>query len=486
MLPALNWREIARLAGLASGELVGTHVDRVLIADRPGFPDGYLKSEWFLRLGDRRREAVLGFSVRPRACYFMVMPGKGPRQSSAATRSPFDQALSKHLKGRRLTGLRAIERERYLVLEFEGAGKEPDLWLILALIPALPEAFLVDASSLAVLARSRTVRDPARQLERWSWPESGRMAPDLEVREELVSSLEQWSRRVGLELEAEASQRRAERALRVVREKVKSLRARMAQGAEELARADAEPQWGVLGETLKQWLHALPPAEGGAWKLDGVDVPCGEGRTPSEQMEKFFSLDRRRRRRVEEASSRVRLARESLDRLEPWLAEGVELKGRVSELEHAAGLSAPATPTGEAERPKSKAGTGVPSRWTGKTYFSKEGLPILVGRSREENLELTFKIARGNDLWMHVRGRPGAHLVIPLPSGKSASLETLLDAAQLVILHSGGKNWGKTEVDYTFKKYVKRIKDSSEASYVQNKTLLVAPDPKRLERLTAG
>jgi predicted ribosome quality control (RQC) complex YloA/Tae2 family protein len=182
----------------------------------------------------------------------------------------------------------------------------------------------------------------------------------------------------------------------------------------------------------------------------------------------------------------VRLARESLDRLEPWLAEGVELKGRVSELEHAAGLSAPATPTGEAESPKSKSGTGVPSRWTGKTYFSKEGLPILVGRSKEENLELTFKIARGNDLWMHVRGRPGAHLVIPLPSGKSASLETLLDAAQLVILHSGGKNWGKTEVDYTFKKYVKRIKDSSEASYVQNKTLLVAPDPKRLERLTAG
>lgn len=125
----------------------------------------------------------------------------------------------------------------------------------------------------------------------------------------------------------------------------------------------------------------------------------------------------------------------------------------------------------------------MPARWTGKAYFSRDGFAILAGKSKDENLELTFKIARGNDLWMHVRGRPGAHVLVPVPSGKSVPLETLLDAAQLVLFFSGGKNWGKTEVDYTFKKHVKRIKDSSEASYTQNKTLIVAPDAERLERL---
>jgi predicted ribosome quality control (RQC) complex YloA/Tae2 family protein len=489
MLPALNWREIGRIAELASAELVGTHVDRVLIADRPEFPDGYLKNEWFLRLGDRRREAVLGFSVRPRSCYLTVLKGKGPKPSPLATRSPFDQALSKHLKGRRLTGLRALDRERLVVLEFKGAGgaaREPDLWLILALIPALPEAFLVDSTTLEVLARSRTVRDPGRQLVRWQWPEPGRAAPELELRNELVSSLESWSARVHLELRAEARLRRTERALRIVRERVKALRSRVAQGEEELSRASAEPEWGVLGEKLKEWLHVLPEPVKGSWRLDGVEVPCGEGRTPSEQLEKLFSLERRRKRRIEEASSRVRLAREALALLEPWLAPGLEIGDRLDDLERAAGVSPASAAAAQPGKGTPKAGAGVPSRWTGRTYFSKEGLPILVGRSREENLELTFKIARGNDIWMHVRGRPGAHLVIPLPPGKTASLETLLDAAQLVILHSGGKGWGKTEVDYTFKKYVKRIRDSSEASYVQNKTLLVAPDPARLERLTAG
>ena len=38
-------------------------------------------------------------------------------------------------------------------------------------------------------------------------------------------------------------------------------------------------------------------------------------------------------------------------------------------------------------------------------------------------------------------------------------------------------------MDYTFKKYVKRIKDSTEASYTNNKTLIVEPQAERLKRL---
>jgi predicted ribosome quality control (RQC) complex YloA/Tae2 family protein len=84
---------------------------------------------------------------------------------------------------------------------------------------------------------------------------------------------------------------------------------------------------------------------------------------------------------------------------------------------------------------------------------------------------------------MHVKGKPGAHVVVPIPAAKSASLETLLDAAQLTLFYSGGQNWGKTEIDYTFKKHVKRIRDSTEASYTQNRTLLVQNDAERLKRL---
>ncbi len=125
--------------------------------------------------------------------------------------------------------------------------------------------------------------------------------------------------------------------------------------------------------------------------------------------------------------------------------------------------------------------------WSGKSFRSAEGLPIWVGRSSEENLELTFQAAKGNDLWFHVRGKPGAHVVIALHTQgskkTSASLSSLLDAAQLALYYSGGEHWGKTEVDYTHRKYVKKIKKSKEVSYSQNKTLICSCDPTRMKEL---
>jgi predicted ribosome quality control (RQC) complex YloA/Tae2 family protein len=108
---------------------------------------------------------------------------------------------------------------------------------------------------------------------------------------------------------------------------------------------------------------------------------------------------------------------------------------------------------------------------------------ILAGRSVTENLELTFKVARGNDLWFHVRGLKSAHVIVILPPKKTASLDTLLDAAQVCRVLSGYKNMGKIEVDYTQRKYVKRIKGSSLVSYTQNKTLVVENDIARIDRV---
>jgi predicted ribosome quality control (RQC) complex YloA/Tae2 family protein len=123
------------------------------------------------------------------------------------------------------------------------------------------------------------------------------------------------------------------------------------------------------------------------------------------------------------------------------------------------------------------------AEFSGKQYRSEEGLIILSGRNLAENLEATFKIARGNDLWFHVKGKPGSHTVVLLPPKRTASLETLLDAAEVCILHSGGKDWGKTEVDYTYRKFVKKIKNQTDVSYTHNKTLSVVPNQARLTRL---
>ena len=186
---------------------------------------------------------------------------------------------------------------------------------------------------------------------------------------------------------------------------------------------------------------------------------------------------------MEEGQDRAATLQKNLQRLEKaraaiplQLREASDWK-MLEDAEAAAGIT---LSTGPAPSHKKQDG---PRLWSGRTFRSRDGQVILVGKARDENLELTFKVARGNDVWMHIRGKPGAHVVIPVHSGKSTPLETLLDAAVLAVFYSGGENWGKTEVDYTFKKHVKRIRDSTEASYTQNKTLSVEPESERLKRL---
>ncbi|MBI3557430.1 MAG: DUF814 domain-containing protein [Deltaproteobacteria bacterium] len=122
-----------------------------------------------------------------------------------------------------------------------------------------------------------------------------------------------------------------------------------------------------------------------------------------------------------------------------------------------------------------------------RKFQSKEGMAIWVGRNHKENEELVIRLARGNDLWLHVKGRPGAHVVVQLPGGKSPSLETLLDAATLVGYYSGVTADQKVEVDYTFRKYVKRVPGGGDekflVSYTQNKTLMLKMEEERLWRL---
>ena len=64
-----------------------------------------------------------------------------------------------------------------------------------------------------------------------------------------------------------------------------------------------------------------------------------------------------------------------------------------------------------AQRPRRRRDEPAPPY---RAFRSLAGLPILVGRGAAENDELTRRVARGNDLWLHARGQAGAHVVVRL------------------------------------------------------------------------
>jgi predicted ribosome quality control (RQC) complex YloA/Tae2 family protein len=121
-----------------------------------------------------------------------------------------------------------------------------------------------------------------------------------------------------------------------------------------------------------------------------------------------------------------------------------------------------------------------------RTYRSLAGVALLVGRGAAENDELTRRVARGNDLWLHVRGVTGAHVVAKL-GGRPPDQETLLDAAHLAAHFSDARGEPLVEVAATRVKYVKKPKGAAPGAvtYSQEKMIQLRVEPARVERLLA-
>jgi predicted ribosome quality control (RQC) complex YloA/Tae2 family protein len=117
--------------------------------------------------------------------------------------------------------------------------------------------------------------------------------------------------------------------------------------------------------------------------------------------------------------------------------------------------------------------------------FGAEGAaPILVGRSARDNDALTFRVARGNDVWLHVRGTQGAHVVLP-GAGAAPDARTLGDAALLAVHFSSARGQDGVEVAWTRCKHVRKPKGAAPGSVIvtQEKVLRVRADEGRLSAL---
>jgi predicted ribosome quality control (RQC) complex YloA/Tae2 family protein len=78
-----------------------------------------------------------------------------------------------------------------------------------------------------------------------------------------------------------------------------------------------------------------------------------------------------------------------------------------------------------------------------------EGFEVLIGKGDADNDQLTFKVAAPQDLWLHVAGVPGSHVVIRNPERISELPRPVIErAAELAAFFSKARDGGKVEVHY--------------------------------------
>jgi predicted ribosome quality control (RQC) complex YloA/Tae2 family protein len=109
-------------------------------------------------------------------------------------------------------------------------------------------------------------------------------------------------------------------------------------------------------------------------------------------------------------------------------------------------------------RTKQKTPDSVPGA---RRYKSSDGYEILVGRASRDNDNLTFRIAKPHDLWLHAADYPGSHVVVLNPTRKEVPHRTIIEAAQLAANFSQARRDSKVDVHYTQRKFLSKPKGSA-------------------------
>lgn len=397
----------------------------------------------------------------------------------------FQMLLRAHVDGDRIERFTQAVDDRIVTFYFAGGHR-----LVAELTGRHANVFLLDAHG-EILGSLLPNTGDARSLHTgatWQPPTSAPPAPKPSrfQGEDVNTQVRTHYARAETEHAVESLKSRLGARLRKALKKARRRERAIASDRERAAQAETFRRW---GEALKAALHRIQPKAERVTVVDYLDPETPEIEieldpqlTPAQNMEAFFKKHRKLTQSIEHIERREKQTRDEIARLQTWLkrleAAGDDLtalRELKSDLPRAWFRSR--TP---AQEPRADE-RSLPYR----TFESATGHRILVGRDARRNDELTFRHARGNDVWMHVRDYPGSHVVIPLQRNQTADKETLLDAATLAIAHSRAPDGATVEVAYTQAKHVRKPKGAKPGlvTITGEKTLYLAAEQTRLERL---
>lgn len=399
------------------------------------------------------------------------------------TPPPFCQFLRAHVQGARIDDIRQIGNDRIVALEM--TGKEGVRSLVCELTGNKANILVLDAERRVLRELSRQhpragqayAPPPQRNASRDTVPSrfartSGGMLPVSEAIDAHYRKQET----------SRAVDRIQEDRLRVLKKTLKKEQRLIAAWRNDLSRATAYHDYARYGELIKANLSAITKGADHIEMTDYFDdrlptitIPLDPIKSAQGNMDDYFRKHRKYLAAERELKPRIERAEHGLEKL----------RQELTHIEQGS-WTPPAVPPARLNIAVRKELHATDQRHGPfRRFTSIDGMPIFVGRNARENDELTFGLAKSDDLWLHARGTPGSHVVVRLGKGIDPPPETLRDAAMLALLYSDLKKSGKGEVIYTRRKWVKKAKGQAPGAVLvtQEKSLHISLDKTRLELL---
>ncbi len=465
------------------------------------------------RTGDGRYLLLSADPSRPRL--HMVARTVRELEKIALSPTPFALVLRKNLGGGTLRKLARDEGERVVRFDFsvpDAAGTEHAATLVAQLTGRTSNLFLLDERGRVVASLRAARGEGQTEGELYSPPlkrettmtEPGESKPvrkTADIPREGFSSLSEALDRHYQKLDAErAFDTRAGAALARLRQQISSQRKLRDNLSRDLAAHGDADEHRRAGDLL---LANIGTAVRDGGKVRLTDFYAEDTPTIELEIDENRSLQDEAARRFARYTKAKRAAREiseRLEKLEPELAALEErragLEGIIAARDSAAleefaggkkeaGAKAGATRSKTAARAKGSKKDSADKGRTLRRYRSSDGYEIVVGRGARENDEVTFRVARSYDTWMHAADYPGSHVVVRA-RGRDEAVphRTLVEAARLAAHFSQARKDAKVAVNYTQRKFVSKPRGAAPGLvYLSSfRTLLVEP-AEELERI---
>ncbi|MBA3571297.1 MAG: DUF814 domain-containing protein, partial [Pyrinomonadaceae bacterium] len=204
-----------------------------------------------------------------------------------------------------------------------------------------------------------------------------------------------------------------------------------------------------------------------------IEIEADENASLQDEAARYFARYTKAKRATKEISARRTKLAETITRLEERKAELERIFAARDET--ALALFEGPGETQPAKKIKRKPADKIPGV---RRYRSSDGYEILVGRAAHTNDQLTFRLARPHDLWLHSADYPGSHVVIRNHRRSEIPHRTIIEAAQIAAKFSQAGDDSKVTVHYTQRKFLSKPKGAAPGLVRMSSFKTITVEPK--------
>ena len=278
--------------------------------------------------------------------------------------------------------------------------------------------------------------------------------------------------------ERDRVKQQASELIRRVENELQKNRHKLKKQEKELLATDNAEEFRQKGELLTTFLHQVPNDQDqiildNYYTNQPITIALDKALTPNQNAQRYFKRYQKLKEAVKYLTDLIEETKATILYL-----ESVETVLNQAGLEEIAEIREELIQTGFIRRRQREK---IQKRKKPEQYLASDGKTIIyVGRNNLQNEELTFKMARKEELWFHAKDIPGSHVVISGNLDPSDEVKT--DAAELAAYFSQGRLSNLVQVDMIEVKKLNKPTGGKPGfvTYTGQKTLRVTPDPEKI------